>query len=81
MFIENSDEDGIYVPTRNVFALNGEELIGDTVLVELERIYNKKVYNKDDVPGKIRYLTKEKGWWIIGFCKWKTFSKLLIKNF
>ena len=61
MFIENSDEDGIYVPTRNVFALNGEELIGDTVLVELERIYNKKVYNKDDVPGKIRYLTKEKG--------------------
>ena len=61
MFIENSDEDGIYVPTRNVFALNGEELIGDAVLVELERIYNKKVYNKDDVPGKIRYLTKEKG--------------------
>lgn len=61
MFIENSDEDGIYVPTRNVFALNGEELIGDTVLVELERIYNKKVYNKDDVPGKIKYLTKEKG--------------------
>ena len=81
MFIENSDEDGIYVPTRNVFALNGEELIGDAILVELERIYNKKVYNKDDVPGKIRYLTKEKGWWIIGFCKWKTFSKLLIKNF
>lgn len=61
MFIENTEEDGIYVPTRNVFALNGEELIGDTVLVELERIYNKKVYNKDDVPGKIRYLTKEKG--------------------
>ena len=50
--------------THNVFALNGEELIGDAVLIELERIYNKKVYNKDDVPGKIRYLTKEKGWWI-----------------
>ena len=61
MFVENTEEEGIYVPTRNVFALNGEELIGDAVLVELERIYNKKVYNKDDVPGKIRYLTKEKG--------------------
>ena len=60
MFIENSDEDGIYVPTRNVFALNREELIGDVVLVELERIYNKKVYDKDDVPGKIKYLTKQK---------------------
>ena len=64
MFVENTEEDGVYVPTRNVFALNGEELIGDAILVELERIYNKKVYNKDDVPGKIRYLTKEKGWWI-----------------
>ena len=61
MFVENTEEDGVYVPTRNVFALNGEELIGDAILVELERIYNKKVYNKDDVPGKIRYLTKEKG--------------------
>ena len=61
MFVENTKEDGVYVPTRNVFALNGEELIGDAILVELERIYNKKVYNKDDVPGKIKYLTKEKG--------------------
>ena len=60
MFVENTEEDGVYVPTRNVFALNGEELIGDAVLVELERIYNKKVYDKDDVPGKIKYLTKEK---------------------
>ena len=81
MFVENTEEDGVYVPTRNVFALNGEELIGDAILVELERIYNKKVYNKDDVPGKIRYLTKEKGWWIIGICKWKTLNKLLIKKF
>lgn len=61
MFVENTDEDGVYVPTRNVFALNREELIGDAVLIELERIYNKKVYNKDDVPGLIRYLTKQKG--------------------
>ena len=61
MFVENTEEDGVYVPTRNVFALNGEELIGDAVLIELERIYNKKVYDKDDVPGKIKYLTKQKG--------------------
>lgn len=61
MFVENMEEANIYVPTRNVFALNGEELVGDTILIELERIYNKKVYNKDDVPGEIRYLTKQKG--------------------
>lgn len=66
MFVENTEEDGVYVPTRNVFALNGEELIGDAILVELERIYNKKVYNKDEVPGNIKFLEKEKGWWIIG---------------
>lgn len=61
MFIENAKIKGEYVPTRNVFALNREELIGDSILIELERIYNKKVYNKDEVPGKIKYLTKQKG--------------------
>lgn len=61
MFIENTKVKGEYVPTRNVFALNREELIGDSILIELERIYNKKVYNKDEVPGKIKYLTKQKG--------------------
>lgn len=61
MFVENTEEENVYVPTRNVFALNREELIGDAVLVELERIYNKKVYNKNDVPGTIKYLTKQKG--------------------
>lgn len=61
MFVENTKEANIYVPTRNVFALKEEELAGDAILVELERIYNKKVYNKDNVPGEIRYLTKQKG--------------------
>lgn len=61
MFVENTDEDGTYVPTRNVFALNREELIGDAVLIELERIYNKKIYDKDNVPGRIKYLEKQKG--------------------
>ena len=80
MFVENTEEEGFYVPTRNVFALNEEELYGDVILVELERVYGKKVYNKDNVPGKIKFLNKQKGWWIIGICKRKTFSQLLIKN-
>lgn len=61
MFVENTEEEGFYVPTRNVFALNEEELYGDAILVELERVYGKKVYNKDDVPGKIKFLDKQKG--------------------
>lgn len=62
MFVENTEEVNVYVPTRNVFALDIEELKGNAVLVELERIYNKRVYNKNDVPGKIKYLDKQKGW-------------------
>lgn len=61
MFVENTEEEGFYVPTRNVFALNEEELYGDIILVELERVYGKKVYNKEDVPGKIKFLDKQKG--------------------
>lgn len=61
MFVENTEEENIYVPTRNVFALDVEELNGDVILMELERIYGKKVYNKNDVPGEIRYLEKQKG--------------------
>lgn len=61
MFVENAEEENIYVPTRNVFALDREELNGNATLIELERIYGKKVYNKNDVPGKIRYLEKLKG--------------------
>lgn len=61
MFVEYTKEKDIYIPTRNVFALKEEELYGDTILVELERIYGKKVYNKTDVPGRIKYLDKEKG--------------------
>lgn len=61
MYVENTKVDNQFVPTRNVFALNKEDLYGDAILVELERVYNKKVYNKDDVPGEIRYLDKQKG--------------------
>lgn len=61
MFVEDSEEENVYVPTRNVFALNKEDLNNDVVLLELENIYKKQIYNKDDVPGQIRYLPKEKG--------------------
>ncbi|MBC5667391.1 hypothetical protein H8S00_05240 [Eubacterium sp. BX4] len=61
MFVENKKEEGIYVPTRNVYALDPKELEGKSVLIELERIYGKRIYNKEDVPGEIRYLTKSKG--------------------
>lgn len=61
MFVENTEEENIYVPTRNVFALDVEELNGDAILIELERIYGKKVYNRNDVPGEVRYLEKQKG--------------------
>lgn len=61
MFVENKNKEGIYVPTRNVYALNLEELEGNAVLIELERIYGKRIYNQEDVPGKIDYLAKQKG--------------------
>lgn len=61
MYVENSEADGEYIPTRNVFSLSENELYGDAILVELERIYGRKVYNKEDVAGKIKYLVKEKG--------------------
>lgn len=61
MFVENKKEEGVFVPTRNVYALDPMELEGDSVLIELERIYGKRIYNKEDVPGEIKYLTKMKG--------------------
>lgn len=60
MFMKNNKVEGEYIPTRNVFALNEKELYGDIILTELEMVYNKKIYNKEDVPGVIKYLNKEK---------------------
>ena len=47
---------------RKFIEENPNELDGDAVLIELERIYGKRIYNKEDVPGKIKYLTKERKW-------------------
>ena len=51
----------------------GDSGSGKTVLIELERIYGKRIYNKEDVPGKIKYLTKVKGEYNALY-KWKAFS-------
>lgn len=61
MFVENKNKKGTYTPTRNVYALDPKELEGDSVLIELEKIYGKRIYNQEDVPGKIDYLTKQRG--------------------
>lgn len=58
MCVENSKMSGEFIPTRNVFALNKEELNNDVILAELERIYGRTVYNKDNVSGKIVFLNK-----------------------
>ena len=61
MFVENTEINNEFVPTRNVFALNEEELYGDAILVELEKVYGRKVYNREDIDGKkIKYLNKER---------------------
>ena len=60
MFVENKKVEGQYVPTRNVFALDPKELEGRSVLIELERIYGRRIYDKEDVPGEINYLIKLK---------------------
>ena len=61
MFVENKNKEGQYVPTRNVYALDSKELEGNAVLIELESIYKKRIYNQEDTPGEINYLTKQKG--------------------
>lgn len=63
MFIENDEEPGSYIPTRNVFALNKEELNNKNVLIELEHLYGKKVFTKSDLPGNVKFLGKEQ--WLI----------------
>ena len=47
--------------TAKKVALNEEELYGDEILVELEKVYGRKVYNREDVTGRIKFLDKEKG--------------------
>lgn len=59
MYVEDFEEDGTFVPTRNVFALEEAELNSDTVLLELKNIYKRTVYRRYDVPGKFKYLKKE----------------------
>ena len=61
MFIEDYEEKGAYIPTRNVYALKEDELKSDAIKLELENIYKRTVYTENEVPGKIKYLNKKKG--------------------
>ena len=61
MFVEDSEEDDVYISTRNVYALSEDMINNDAALIELENIYKRKVYRKNNVPGNIKFLSKEKG--------------------
>lgn len=56
MYMEDSCKKGQYVPTRNVYALSKEDLNDNKILKELELVYRKKIYKKQDVPGTIQFL-------------------------
>lgn len=55
MYIKDSE---MFIPARNIFSLNENDLYDDAVLAELERVYGRKVYNREDVTGKIKFLAK-----------------------
>lgn len=59
LYIEDSNETGIYIPARNIFALDENGLYSDAALSGLENIYNRKVYEEKEVIGKIKYLVRE----------------------
>ena len=58
MYVQSLDNSNVYIPTRNVFSLHEEHLMGDFVLTELEKVYGRTVYNKDDIKGNISFLSK-----------------------
>lgn len=58
MFVEDSKCKGYYVPTRNVFALKESALKGEHVLTELSAFYKRTVYDRENVPGKTKFITE-----------------------
>lgn len=58
MCLEDINNKGQYVPTRNVYALNSGDLSEDIVKIELEAFYKKPIYNKKDMEGNIKYLKR-----------------------
>ncbi len=59
LFVEDSDDEGYFVPTRNVYALSKNDLNQDECILQLSEFYKSPVYIKKDVPGEIRYLKKK----------------------
>ena len=58
-FVEDSDDEGYFVPTRNVYALSKNDLNQDECILQLSEFYKSPVYIKKDAPGEIRYLKKK----------------------
>lgn len=59
-FVKDSDDEGYFVPTRNVYALSKNDLNEDECILQLSEFYKSPIYSKKNVPGEIRYL-KESG--------------------
>lgn len=55
-YVEEQKRPGIFVPTSNVYALDPNQLSGERTRVILERMYQRPVYKKEDVPGKILFI-------------------------
>ncbi|HKM01737.1 MAG TPA: hypothetical protein VJ083_06760 [Sedimentibacter sp.] len=60
MYIEDSKNENVYIPARNVFALRKEDLDKSICITELQKVYGKSVYFEEDVPGNIGFITKQK---------------------
>ena len=60
MYIEDSENEDFYIPTRNVYGLTQEIVDSDTSLQELQRVYGRTVYREDDVSGTITFINKQK---------------------
>ena len=59
-YIEDHKNTGIYVPARNVYAIDPKELEDEACIKSnLEFIYQKTVYTSDEVSGNTAFLTKE----------------------
>lgn len=60
LYVADIMDRDVFVPARNVFAIDQKHLIGNAVINELGNFYGREVCNKQDVDGKTRFLKKQK---------------------
>lgn len=58
LFVADYNSDTVFVPARNVYALNPDELQDGIVMQELSDFYGRAVCDKENISGKIRYLPR-----------------------